>query len=242
MPIKIKNYLKMLEGRVVPILPVPIARIIGGVRGFLIKNTYFSQNGEDVLIARYFTSIGISHGHYLDIGCFHPSWISNTKLLHKAGWTGVGIDIDKYKVGLYKLIRGSRVTAMCRAVSPEGGPTALPAYHFYKFWSEIDTLSESVAHSINRPFSMSTVPTVTVDEVFSKSIKPFNFINIDIEGLDLFILNEIDFFRFRPQLICFECGRDGIFPPTEVANYLEERGYQHLFSSGPSHAFALKKI
>ncbi|MGJ0607137.1 FkbM family methyltransferase [Cylindrospermopsis raciborskii] len=67
----------------------------------------------------------------------------------------------------------------------------------------------------------------------------FDFINIDIEGLDLEVISEIDFSRFRPYVICFECGRDGVFPPTEVANLLEKNGYRHLFSSGPSHAFAL---
>ena len=48
------------------------------------------------------THIGLENGNYLDIGCYHPVGISNTFLLHKKGWQGVVVDIDDYKLKLFK--------------------------------------------------------------------------------------------------------------------------------------------
>ena len=45
-------------------------------------------------------------GTFLDIGCYHPVGISNTFLLHKKGWQGVVVDIDDYKLKLFKKRRG----------------------------------------------------------------------------------------------------------------------------------------
>lgn len=237
--IKLRNFFKKMEWLLAGIIPLPMARFIGGVRGFFVKRTYYSQNGEDILIKKYFDSLQITCGHYLDIGCFHPNWLSNTKLLHDIGWTGVGIDIDKYKTKLYQLVRRDSVKTCCAAITSTSFQKTSEVFLFKKFYSEIDTLSEEVALSLGRPFVRSNISTLTITEILSNSEKKFDFINIDIEGLDLEVISEIDFSRFRPYVICFECGRDGVFPPTEVANLLEKNGYRHLFSSGPSHAFAL---
>ncbi len=238
-----RSFLKEMEWFLAGIIPLPIARFIGGLRGFLVKRTYYSQNGEDIIISKYFESLGINQGHYLDIGCFHPSWISNTKLLHDQGWTGVGVDIDKYKIKLYSLVRGVAVSTYCAAIVGKSFQTsckrASPVFLFKKFWSEIDTLSERVALSSGRPFIRSNVLTLTIEEIFADNNWNFDFINIDIEGLDLEVICEIDFLKIHPRLICFECGENGIFPPNKVVNLLEKNGYKHLFSSGPSHAFAL---
>lgn len=220
-----------------------MARFIGGLRGFLVKRTYYSQNGEDIIIKKYFESLGVNHGHYLDIGCFHPNWISNTKLLHDLGWTGVGVDIDKYKTKLYSLVRGSSVSTYCAGIVSKSlsrdFETTTSVFLFKKFWSEIDTLSERVALRSGRPFVRSDILTLTIEQIFADNNWKFDFINIDIEGLDLDVICEIDFSKVRPRLICFESGENGIFPPSEVVNLLEKNGYRHLFSSGPSHAFAL---
>ena len=52
------------------------------------------------------------NGYYLDIGSFHPKWISNTHLLHKHGWKGTVVDIDNYKLNLFKILRRSKVNTI----------------------------------------------------------------------------------------------------------------------------------
>ena len=42
--------------------------------------TCYSHWGEDMVLAHVFE--GTDKGRYLDVGCYHPSLASNTKLLH----------------------------------------------------------------------------------------------------------------------------------------------------------------
>ena len=66
------------------------------------------------------THIGLENGNYLDIGCYHPVGISNTFLLHKKGWQGVVVDIDDYKLKLFKKRRGiSDVEVVKGAISSQ---------------------------------------------------------------------------------------------------------------------------
>ena len=80
------------------ILPYTLLRFAGFIYGYWVsKSVSFSQKGEDLLSVAYFAKRGIKQGVYLDIGCFHPVWISNTHLLHKQGWLGHAVDIDDFK-------------------------------------------------------------------------------------------------------------------------------------------------
>lgn len=50
----------------------------------------YSQALQDIFILTFLN--GKINGTYLEIGCFHPTKISNTRLLEDFGWTGVSID------------------------------------------------------------------------------------------------------------------------------------------------------
>ena len=79
------------------IFPTSFLRVI--FFAFFSIATYkksFSAKGEDIIVNLYFKDAGISKGTYLDIGCYHPIFGSNTHLLHKTGWSGYGVDIDKF--------------------------------------------------------------------------------------------------------------------------------------------------
>ena len=68
-----------------------------------LKHKSYSQYGEDLIIDSFFKHHApIKSGNYLDIGCYHPVGISNTYLLHRRGWQGLVVDIDDYKLELFK--------------------------------------------------------------------------------------------------------------------------------------------
>ena len=50
----------------------------------------YSQALQDIFILTLLN--GKTNGTYLEIGCFHPTKINNTRLLEDFGWTGVSID------------------------------------------------------------------------------------------------------------------------------------------------------
>lgn len=58
--------------------------------GIEIINGSYSQALQDVFILTFLN--GKTNGTYLEIGCFHPTKINNTRLLEDFGWRGVSID------------------------------------------------------------------------------------------------------------------------------------------------------
>ena len=56
----------------------------------------FSQHGEDEIVRQFFWQDILSSNQktYLDIGCFHETLYSNTKILSLAGWSGIAIDAN----------------------------------------------------------------------------------------------------------------------------------------------------
>ena len=222
------------------VLPESMARALGFLYGLTVKKRSFSQFGEDLVLTSYFERIGLRHGVYVDIGCFHPTWLSNTHLLHRRGWRGYAIDIDSYKVKAFTWLRGERCKAILGAVSVQGGGS-VEIYKFRRLWSEIDTLSADFAEGVRRrrgfEFTKSIIPLIDVREFFAK-LERVDLINIDIEGMDEEVLMNIDLARLRPAAVVFEDNFNW-GGGARVRSYLESQGYERLFISGPSIGYAL---
>jgi hypothetical protein len=203
-----------------------------------------SQKGEDLLVLSYFNGIGVKRGTYCDIGCFHPVWISNTHLLDRNGWTGFAIDIDDFKLASMKVWRKSRVQCMLGAVcgKADEGETA----SVYKFrsgggWSDLDTLDRATAESYQRngagDFEESTVNLLDINKLFA-SFPHINFLNIDIEGVDIEVILALDLVKYRPNVILFE-DNENWGGGTQVKYKLSQSGYERLFVSRGSVCYAL---
>ena len=65
----------------------------------LIKNNY-SQSYQDLFILMVLN--GKRNGSWIEIGCAHPTYGNNTKLLEEFGWSGISIDIDTNVVENWK--------------------------------------------------------------------------------------------------------------------------------------------
>src|SRR3954469_4320493 len=63
----------------------------------------FSQEGEDLLLARMFEHQ--SEGFYVDVGAHHPQRFSNTHLLHQRGWRGINIDATPGSMAAFRRAR-----------------------------------------------------------------------------------------------------------------------------------------
>ena len=92
--------------------------LIGFIYGqFFPPRKSYSQFGEDLIINNYFKKINCNHGYYLDIGAYHPKFISNTYLLHKNGWRGTCVDLDQDKLKWFKFSRQNKVQTICAAIN-----------------------------------------------------------------------------------------------------------------------------
>src|SRR5215510_10661697 len=66
------------------------------------RRTSFSQQGEDLILARLFE--GQRRGFYVDVGAHHPRRFSNTFLLYRRGWRGLNIDAAPGSMRLFRLV------------------------------------------------------------------------------------------------------------------------------------------
>lgn len=224
------------------ILPYSLLRFAGFIYGYWVsKSVSFSQKGEDLLAVAYFAKRGIKQGVYLDIGCFHPVWISNTHLLHKQGWLGHAVDIDDFKLKAMRIGRGKKVQTHLGAVfAGSDANTTGTVYKFRRIWSDIDTLDKATAEEYRAngcgEFDEEHINLIDINQLLERLPK-VNFINIDIEGVDNIVIKNLDFAKFLPDAILFEDNHnwDG---DAEVVRILHKHGYKHLFTSGVSICYA----
>ena len=233
--------IKFLKNKIKATKYTQVLRLLGFLYGFFQdKQKSYSQKGEDLLLKAYFDEIGVKNGCYLDIGCFHPVWISNTHIFHKIGWHGTAVDIDAFKLKAMRLVRGSKIKTIVGAVSHfESG--FITIYKFDRIWSDIDTTDLETAKEYQKDgrgtFQAETVENIHINSIL-ESGPHYNLINIDIEGADISLVNSIDFSRFLPDAILFE---DNVNwgGSIETKKYLENYGYRLLFVSSGSICFAL---
>jgi len=237
--------LKILRRLFESFLPISFSRYAMQVYGLLRRpiNSY-SQKGEDILINVFFKNK--KDGFYLDIGCFHPKWISNTHSLHNKGWSGYAVDLDDYKLDFFRKYRGKRVKTLKKAVV--GKKSNKKVRTVYKFrtklgWSDIDTLDKETADLKKKTgwgdYICEEIEIIDINSLLSQ-FEQVDFLNIDVEGMDVEIIHAIDFKRFKIPLIVFEDTKNYGGSDATV-KVLQSNIYKHLFTSGGSVGFFLEK-
>ncbi len=237
-----RKFLLFLYRVIKKILPAKLNFLIWDIYLSSLNKKSFSQYGEDLMINNYFDHKNFHKGNYLDIGCYHPVGISNTHLLHQKGWTGIVIDIDDYKLDLFKRRRGSSVECIKAAISHEASSEKVPIYKFNQPFSPYDTLSKDIAkmrsQEINLSYTTEQIDQIDINSVLEK--KRFDIINIDVEGLDEVIVNSINFENYQPEMIVYESFDP--FSSSKTKEILNNNGYKLLFISGGSLGFVKDNI
>ena len=178
-----------------------------------IRNSY-AQFGEDLILSQYFFQSGIKKPTYLDIGANEPEYISNTYLFYEQGSRGVLIEPNPF---LYRKLKKVRPKDICLNVGIGLNEVKeAPFYVFPNHANGLSTFSEADARhwetigmkgvgkiSVEKLLQMPLVKINTILETYFKDAAP-NFISIDVEGLDLQILQSMDFEKYRPEFFCIE--------------------------------------
>ena len=194
------------------------------------KKISFSQSGEDLLIRYIFDQIQVEHPSYLDIGAHHPYYISNTALFYLSGSKGINIEPDPSLFSRFIEARPDDVNLNI-AVSDKNGSADLLIFGE----STLNTLSDTEAEDyVKEGMSLKkriTVQTRTIQGIIKEYCdgKFPHILSLDVEGLDLDILKQINYEESAPLVICVESisysntGR-GI-KRTEITDYLKQFGY-----------------
>ncbi|WP_394560344.1 FkbM family methyltransferase [Aquipseudomonas alcaligenes] len=170
-------------------------------------NISFSQSGEDTIIDFVFRALKIKSPTYLDVGANEPKRFSNTFSFYLKGSRGVLVEPDP---ALYKMLVQERPDDKCLQVGVAASEeTARP--FFVMSTSTLNTFSESEAKryeetGLHKIVRIEKIPVLTIERIINEHFNGAapDFLTLDVEGLDLEIIESIDFSKYRPTVICVE--------------------------------------
>lgn len=194
----------------------------------IISNTY-SQTGEDVIVAYLLSSLGIKKPTYLDLGTCHPIAANNTYLFYTQGSRGVCVEANP---ALLEEIKKVRAGDECLNLGLSTSEAAkLDFYVFSSPWVSTFSQEEAEKRKLHyRLESVVSVPQITINALIQRYFdKPPNFVSLDVEGLDLAILQSLDFAKYRPEVFCIETIKFSESrvkeKETDIINFMVEQGY-----------------
>ncbi len=200
-----------------------------------LGNVSYSQFGEDLLLRSLFS--GKSSGVYIDVGAFHPIYLSNTYALSRQGWSGMAVDANASVAHLYGRFRPKDVFVHS-AVGSRSDRIKMSMFEAGAFNCTADH-AENVPEQFRQQEIVVEVPMRPLAAILKdREIGPVDFLNVDCEGSDLEILQSNDWSRWRPSVVCVEDHSDE-WQKSEVAQYVTGQGYSLKFRAGLSSLFVI---
>jgi len=160
-----------------------------------------SQNNEEKFILDYF---GGFNGHFIDIGANDGKTLSNSYALVERGWPGVCVEASpKAYDRLHKLHgwqTGNGIQLINVAVGSYDGEIELNESGELLGTGDVALVSSTRQDEMDRwvslkmPFEKVTVPVVTFKTLLERCLyNHFDFLTIDIEGMEPEVVPQIDF-------------------------------------------------
>tara|TARA_B110000971_G_C19927402_1_gene462265 strand:+ start:395 stop:1069 length:675 start_codon:yes stop_codon:yes gene_type:complete len=182
-------------------------------------------------------------GFYIDVGCYHPIRLSNTKFLYNKGWSGINIDISKKSIDLFKIARKKDINLNI-GISDKNGTSEA---YFKKDLFHANTLAHE--HSeifLNKPrkkkIKIKTLSSVINEYAKNKKI---DLIDVDCEGKDLEVLQGVDLKKYEIDLISVELHEysDNTKRKKQlILDIMKKNNFKKLFISPGTKTIIFKKI
>lgn len=197
------------------------------VLGRSLKFSY-SFNGEDRVLEALIKFRITNSGFYVDVGCNHPVFLSNSYLFYRRGWKGICIDANEKIIHKYRYYRPKDL-AVCALVSDTRETRA-----FYHLTNDVLSTTEP---GILKPhldqgqtFQTSSMKTMLLTDILDSNHAPlrFDILSIDTEEHDFNVLKSLDFTKYIPTIIIIEVEN---FDPNDplnnpVVSFLMSRNYR----------------
>ena len=165
----------------------------------------YSQEGEDMVLKRIFDNQ--TNGFYIDVGAHHPKRFSNTYNFYLKGWKGINIDAMPRSMDLFDKIRP-------RDINLELGVGQKEQQLNYYIFNEpaLNSFSKELSQTRDK-----AQDSYFIKDIIKVEVKPLNkildtylinneidFLNVDVEGLDLDVLKSNDWSKYRPKFVLVE--------------------------------------
>lgn len=188
----------------------------------------YSQNAEEKHILEFF---GEREGRFLDIGAFDGITFSNVRALYEKGWSGVMVEPSPTCFSaLIKNYPDPRVKLVNVALSDRGGLGVLHASE-----DAVSTLSEEHRELWEKAtnFREVTINLLTVNDFFKRFPGPYDFINLDVEGTNWQLLQQIPILDLGCEMLCVEFGNDG----DSIKAMMQSLAWEMIYSSAENFIF-----
>jgi len=199
----------------------------------------YSQYGEDLILKGLMErdQIDLSKkGFYLDVGAHHPTRFSNTKLFYDLGWGGINIEPNE---GIKNLFDKTRP----RDKTLEIGLGKRCGYQKFFLYNEsaLNSLNNRNSELSDTPYSSTgskEIETsrmeVILNDFHGESLPEPNFLDIDVEGLEMEVLegNNWDKFKFNYILIEQKIQSVDSIKHSPLFIFLSDKGYEILAHNG----------
>jgi len=190
----------------------------------------YSQEGEDGILRRIFA--GQRTGFFVDIGAHHPKRYSNTYYFYLYGWKGINVDASSTSIKLFRKVRPRDINVEAAVAN---GDRLLTYYEFDE--PTLNGMSEEISSLRNdngpyRIINQREVETVGLTEILRRHLpsdQRIDFLNIDVEGFDLEVLQSNDWTAYRPTIVLAEdlCLKDvAHLDRSPVAAFMQKQGYE----------------
>ncbi len=186
--------------RVVAVLASALARL------FLGRSVRYSFafTGEDRLISGLLLPKIYEKRFYVEVGCNHPVFLSNTYALYRVGWRGICIDANAELIAKYSLYRPKDVSITALVSNQVKDMT------FHQIENDVlSTVDEANVRqarqeglSVTSKSCQSTTLTLLLDQ--HGAPKYFDLLSIDAEEHDYAVLTSLDFSKYCPKLVVVE--------------------------------------
>lgn len=191
----------------------------------------YSQFGEDLSAMNALRHV--SRGFYVDVGAHHPLKLSNTALMHLAGWDGVNVEPRQEAIAEFEKHR-PRARNLRAAIHNELDSVTLHTFRGGRINTVLADRAEMLSKT-KESTGAETVPAMTLNELFERHVPSdvrVNYLSVDIEGYDQEALLAFDLDRHRPDVLCVELHR------YDVMNLADNLLVRHLKDNG-YHPFAI---
>lgn len=197
------------------------------------ENTY-STDCEDIIMYDIMKKLGYEKFTYMDIGVCHPVIRNNTYLFYENSKSkGVLVEPNPLMVELIKEYRPEDKVIVC---GTGGKNDETLRYYYSKSAPGLNTFKKEIAKQRNILDNYCEIPIRNINEIIEENFESFpDVIDIDSEGMDIEILKNINFNKYKIKIICIENDSE------EALDFLQKNNYIHCMTTKENNIFVLEE-
>jgi Methyltransferase FkbM domain len=190
----------------------------------------YSQEGEDLVLARILAERLVEKGFFVDIGAHHPTRYSNTYYFYRRGWRGLNVDALPGTKRLFGRMRPRDITIECGV----GSQSNVMSYYAFNepalnTFSAVEAKRKDQApYHLVETIKIPIVPLRHILEQHMPVGTDIDFMTVDAEGFDHEIIISNDWAKYRPRVLLVELLSTELnqLDTHPTAKFLHDKGYR----------------